>query len=109
RKDNGDGQPAGAYTRGSGSIAAAAGNGSDRPVVSAPCRSEGANRGGRGHRREAGERGQGALLRSFGGWRADDPARSWDASCDRAAERVFVMGTESGAEDHPAAAGIGDR
>ena len=89
-------QPAGACQRRRRSLAAAAGHRRHRPLLPAPRRSRGADRGyGRRHGR-SGSGGQGAHARPVGGERRHHPPRACGASDRRRPERIFAVDARPG-------------
>ena len=103
------GQPAGAYTGGRRGIAEAAEDRPYRSLLSAPRRSERADRRRGGHGQGADPGGQGQAFRPVRGGREEYPPCPCGAAGGGAAERIFAVVARTRGSDHSDAGGTGDR
>ena len=102
-------QPAGAHQGGRGSLAEAAQDRRDRPVLSAPRRPGRADRGRRRRGEGSDPARQGQALRPVRSRRADDPPRPRGAAGHGAAERIFAVVARAGSGSAAGAGGTRHR
>ena len=103
------GQPAGAYPGGRRGLAEAAEDRPHRSLLSAPRRSERADRGRGGHGEGADPGRQGQAFRPVRGRRAEHPPRPCGAAGRGAAERIFALVARARGGDHSDAGGTWHR